>query len=87
MKVVSILVLSLLIIATSAQAEDYTTIVQNLIDNMHNVSGLFHHAAYNRLALLSDTYGPRLWGSAALEKAIQEVYKMAHQVGFDNIRL
>ena len=87
MKVVSILVLSLLIIATSAQAEDYTTIVENFIDNITNKASPFHHAAYNRLALLSDTYGPRLWGSAALEKAIQEVYKMAHQVGFDNIRL
>ena len=26
-------------------------------------------------------------GSVALEKAIQEVYKMAYEVGFDNIRL
>lgn len=28
-----------------------------------------------------------MWGSAVLEKVIQEMYKMAHQVGFDNIRL
>lgn len=34
MKVVSILVLSLLIIASSAQEADYTTTVENFIANM-----------------------------------------------------
>lgn len=39
------------------------------------------------MAYISDTYGPRLWGSAALEKVILEIYNMAKQEKFDNVRL
>lgn len=30
----------------------------------------FRHASWNRLAYIVDTFGPRLWGGAALELAI-----------------
>ena len=39
----------------------------------------FYHSAYERLAYLSDTYGPRMWGSEALEQVIHEVFTMAHK--------
>lgn len=54
---------------------------------MSDKAGPFYHAAYKRLAYISDTFGPRLWGSAALEKTIQEVYRMAVEENFDNVRL
>jgi carboxypeptidase Q len=47
----------------------------------------FKGKSYERLAYLSDTYGPRMWGSPILEMAIEEVRKMAVTEGFDNVRL
>ena len=45
------------------------------------------YAAYERLAYISDTYGPRLWGSDSLEQVILEIHKMAKEVGFDDVHL
>ena len=39
--------------------------------------GEFYHSAYKNLAYISDTYGPRLWGSQALEDVISKIYSMA----------
>lgn len=33
------------------------------------------HSSWNRLAYLTDTYGPRMWGSEVLEMAIDEMKK------------
>ncbi len=49
--------------------------------------GEFYHSAYKNLAYISDTYGPRLWGSQALEDVISKIYTMAKAEGFDNVRL
>ena len=87
MKGVSILILCLFVIKAHTQIPDYTEIVQKFVANMSDKTGPFYHAAYKRLAYISDTFGPRLWGSAALEKTIQEVYRMAVQENFDNVRL
>ena len=33
---------------------------------MADDKGPFYHGAYEKLAYISDTYGPRMWGSPAL---------------------
>ena len=38
----------------------------------------FKHSAWNRLAYISDTYGPRMWGSVVLEQVILEMQKQAN---------
>ena len=35
----------------------------------------YMHSSWNRLAYLTDTYGPRMWGSEVLEMAIDEMKK------------
>lgn len=47
----------------------------------------YKHSAWNRLAYLTDTYGPRMWGSAVLEQAIHEMMNQASKEGFDKVRL
>lgn len=71
--------------AAMGQTPDYTEAVNKLKDAITQPN--FKHKAYERLAYISDTYGPRLWGSAALEKTILEVYDMALKEGFQNVRL
>ena len=59
--------LLLLVLLTAANAEkDYTDLVKYLKSQIENKTSPFYHAAYNRLAYISDTYGPRLWGSQTL---------------------
>lgn len=83
---VHILAMLLLIVGVYTAEIDYTETVQKLQDAINNNAD-FHHKAYEHLAYISDTFGPRMWGSDALEKVILEVYKMAKTEGFDNIRL
>lgn len=65
MKSLAILTLSLLVLSSLGQAEtDYTDTVKMLKDAMTEPD--FQHKAYERLAYISDTFGPRLWGSQAL---------------------
>jgi carboxypeptidase Q len=81
-------VLLLVVLITAANAEkDYTDLVIYLKTQIQNKTSPFYHAAYNRLAYISDTYGPRLWGSQTLEMVISEMATMAAKEGFDNIRL
>ena len=54
-----------------AAEKDYTKFVKTIKASIENTSSIFHHSAYNRLAYLSDTYGPRMWGSSQLEMVIQ----------------
>ena len=67
--------------------KDYTDFVHKIKSIIEDKNSHFHHSAYERLAYISDTYGPRMWGSEALEQVIHEVFTMAHKEGFENIRL
>ena len=33
-----------------------------------------HHLAYNRLAYIVDSFGPRMWGSKSMALALEELY-------------
>jgi carboxypeptidase Q len=81
------LALLLLLLAIVAAEKDYTDLVKFLKSKIEDKSGPFYHSAYNRLAYISDTYGPRMWGSQTLEMVISEMAGMAQKEGFDNIRL
>ena len=57
----------LILVLTAVQSEkDYTDFVKSLKDNIENKTGDFYHSAYKRLAYISDTWGPRMWGSPQL---------------------
>jgi len=71
-----------LILATLNAEKDYTDVVKFLKSQIENKDGPFYHSAYNRLAYISDTYGPRMWGSQVLEMVISEVFTMASKEGF-----
>lgn len=79
--------LACLIITLVSAEKDYTELVKLLKANIEDQKGPFYHSAYDRLAYISDTYGPRMWGSETLEIVISEMASMASKEGFDNIRL
>lgn len=81
-----LLALVLCLLVVSAE-KDYTDFVKTLQSSIQDTKGIFRHKAYERLANLSDTYGPRMWGSAVLESAIKDLYNQAVAEGFDNVRL
>lgn len=66
---------------------DYTDTVNKLNAAIKDQAGKFYHGAYNKLAEISDTYGPRMWGSQTLEDVIVNIYTKAKADGFDNVRL
>ncbi len=76
------LALILLVITAVHSEKDYTEFVNFLKTNIENKTGSFYHSAYERLAYISDTYGPRLWGSQVLEMVISEMATMAQKEGF-----
>lgn len=51
-----------------AAEKDYTDFVKSLQDKIKQPG--FKGASYERLAYITDTYGPRLWGSTTLEQVI-----------------
>lgn len=81
------LLVLVLVVASVHSEKDYTELVQFLKSNIENKTGIFYHSAYERLAYISDTYGPRMWGSQVLEMVISEIATMAQKEGFDNVRL
>jgi carboxypeptidase Q len=81
------LIVAILLFTTICAEKDYTDFVKNLKENIENTTGDFYHSAYNRLAYISDTYGPRIWGGQALEQVIFELASMAKKDGFDNVHL
>ena len=83
---VKLFLLVLLLTAASAE-KDYTDLVKYFKIQIEDKAGIYYHSAFNRLAYISDTYGPRLWGSQTLEMVISEIATMASKEGFDNIRL
>lgn len=79
-------VLLALLLAVVVQAEkDYTGFVNTLKDAIKKPE--FKGASYRRLAEFSDTFGPRMWGSAVLEMAIENLRDQALRDGFDNVKL
>jgi carboxypeptidase Q len=82
------LFITVLLLALSLQGlaeKDYTDFVKSLKDKIGQAP--FKGSAYNRLGYLVDTYGPRMWGSVALEQAIYDLASQANKVGFENLRL
>jgi cytochrome c oxidase subunit IV len=57
-------ILLLLVVVTMAAEKDYTEFVNTIKDNI--AKDPFKHSAWNRLAYITDTYGPRMWGSSVL---------------------
>ncbi len=80
---VVILALSLLVCSD----KNYTQIVEQLRSAISDPNKDFRHSAYDRLAYISDTYGPRMWGSKVLEQVISEMLVAAHRDNFDEPRL
>jgi hypothetical protein len=68
-------VILLLVLAVVYAEKDYTADVNKLKANILDQKQNFYHGAYNKLAYISDSYGPRLWGSKALETVINWVKK------------
>ena len=60
--------------------KDYTPFVNDLAKKIKESP--FKGAAYERLAYITDTYGPRMWGSIVLEQVIHDLLGQAHQEGF-----
>lgn len=69
-KMFKYIILSLLLLSVLQAEKDYTDDVKALKAAIEDKNGPHYHFAYNKLAFLSDTYGPRMWGSAPLEKVI-----------------
>lgn len=78
--------LLLAVLPVHGQEADYTNTINMLTNSIKN-DKKFHHSAYERLAYISDTYGPRMWGSSELEKVIYELHKMAKDEGFQDVHL
>lgn len=81
------LIILLLVISLATAEKDYTDLVNLLKTKIADPKGIFRHSAYNRLAYISDTFGPRMWGSNALETVITTMAAMAKDEGFENIKL
>ncbi len=62
-------------------ADRYRTDATRLLD-----AAISDSAAYNRLAQLTDTFGPRLSGSGGLEAAIDWILAEMKRDGLDNVR-
>jgi carboxypeptidase Q len=84
-RTLSLFILLLLIQLFSAE-KNYTSLIQDLQSAINNSRLPYNHYAYNELAYVVDTFGPRLWGSSNLEYVIDHMHKLAISEGFDNIR-
>lgn len=63
-----ILCLAVIFVTASAVEKDYTEFVKNLQQKIQLPQ--FKGSAYERLAYITDSYGPRMWGSSTLEQVI-----------------
>lgn len=63
-----ILCLTVIFATVSAVEKDYTDFVKNLQQKIQLPQ--FKGSAYERLAYITDSYGPRMWGSSTLEQVI-----------------
>ena len=65
--------LVVVLISVTQAEKDYTDVVKMLKAKIQDQSDIFWHSAYKRLAYISDTFGPRMWGSQVLESVIDEM--------------
>lgn len=77
-------ILALLVSATSLPAQSLTARYRATADRIIAES-MKDSAAWNRIALLTETFGNRLSGSAALEQAIDWVMARMKEDGLDNV--
>lgn len=64
-----LIIATLILLSVVVQTEkDYTDLVKFLALKIQEPR--FKGSAYDRLAYITDTYGPRMWGSMALEQVI-----------------
>jgi hypothetical protein len=63
-----ILVTFVFLIGTVVAEKDYTDLVKSLQAKIKEAP--FKGSSYDRLAYITDTYGPRMWGSSTLEQVI-----------------
>lgn len=66
--------------------KNYSSIVQ-LINNKIQVEPELRYAAYNRVAYLVDTFGPRLWGSEALLDASKFLRDELNKENFEEVKM
>lgn len=66
--------------------DNYTEIVASILNAVANDTSI-KHDAYNRVAYLVDTFGPRIWGSRPLELALEHMRDELIKEGFENVRL
>lgn len=76
-----------LFIVQSLGEKDYTDDINKIKSAIQDKNGNHYHEAYKKLAYITDTFGPRMWGSSALENTLVHLYKLAKQEGFQNVRL
>lgn len=58
------LIAILLLAVVMADEIDYTNFVKDLQSKI--AAAPYKHSAWDRLAYITDTYGPRMWGSSVL---------------------
>ena len=75
----TLVILTLALPASSAE-KNYTDFVNTIKDKIGQAP--WKGASYDRLAYIVDTYGPRMWGSVALEQVIYEMASQANKIGF-----
>jgi len=66
---------------------NYLDVVETLFNAFNTKNSTFKHSAYESTLYLVETFGPRLWGSKNLEKAIEHMYDKMVKSGFENPRL
>ena len=66
--IIIFLCLGTLLFTSKAEEKDYTDFVKNLQQQIKLPT--FKGASYERLAYITDSYGPRMWGSNTLEQVI-----------------
>jgi carboxypeptidase Q len=81
------IVLSLCLVLSSLSAASSQTIQQRygVIAQRLISASMASDTAWNRLAYITDTFGPRLSGSTNLEKAIDRTVEMMKADGFDTV--
>ena len=80
------LINSKIFLAPKNDSEDNYNYVLSTINSTVNSNDSFKSASYDRLAYIVDSFGPRLWGSLNLEMAIDELYRIMLNEGFENAR-
>jgi carboxypeptidase Q len=70
----------------SKPTDDYSKVTKAVMDALLHDPEYKHHA-YNEVAYVVDTFGPRLLGSQALEDALQHLYQLLTDEGFQNVKL